>query len=344
MAALVGAGLLGAVSVPPAAADEAGAAAVSRGKQGSTLRWGAATPSSAYPVRQAAAAEPILPQRSSPPGAYVPPATIAPRENAMADPFGDRPGTGPLAVPGDVIAPTSPPGGTGPGTVPSLDPTMNPDPMRDGSPGTVEPRLPAPGRAGQDRLMSPAGDPGYPPLLPPPSTGGPGPGELMPAPHQPGPNQGHRQCPSREDKEFADFFKTIRDLTTDISAKEGEFPKECEVVREPYQPRQWAATDFHWKASGLCHKPLYFEDVQLERSGHTLHPLAQPVVSGAKFFLTVPMLPYKMGLEPPNECIYTLGHYRPGNCAPHLLDPIPLSVRAAMFQTGAVVGAAAIIP
>jgi len=166
----------------------------------------------------------------------------------------------------------------------------------------------------------------------------------MPAPYRSGPNQLHRQCPSREDKEFADFFKTIRDLTTDISPKEGEFPKECEVARETYQPRQWAATDFHWKASGLCHKPLYFEDVQLERYGHTMHPLAQPVVSGAKFFLTVPVLPYKMGLEPPNECIYTLGHYRPGNCAPHLLDPIPLSVRAAMLQTGAVVGASAIIP
>lgn len=342
MAALIGIGLWAGVLAQRAGADDGAAAAVTRGKQGSTLRWGSASTPETYPVRQVAAAEPIPSERSAP-RAYAPPAASAPRVNAMADPFGDRPADI-LSASGGALAPAIPPGGGIPGTVPTLDPSLNPDPRTEAPPRPTEPRLPPPGRAGQERSFPPAGDPGYPPLSPPPSTGGSGPGELMPAPHHSGPNQGHRQCPSREDKEFADFFKTIRDLTTDISAKEGEFPKECEVVRETYQPRQWAATDFHWKASGLCHKPLYFEDVQLERYGHTLHPLAQPVVSGAKFFLTVPVLPYKTGLEPPNECIYTLGHYRPGNCAPHLLDPIPLSVRAAMFQAGAVVGASAIIP
>jgi hypothetical protein len=94
----------------------------------------------------------------------------------------------------------------------------------------------------------------------------------------------------------------------------------------------------------LCHKPLYFEDIQLERYGHALGPWVQPFASGVHFFLTLPILPYKMGLELPDECMYTLGYYRPGDCAPYMLDPIPLSIRAGLFEAGAWVAGAAIIP
>ena len=58
----------------------------------------------------------------------------------------------------------------------------------------------------------------------------------------------------------------------------------------------------------------------------------------------VPILPYKMGLELPDECMYTLGYYRPGDCAPYMLDPLPVSIRAGLFEAGAWVGGAAIIP
>ena len=73
-------------------------------------------------------------------------------------------------------------------------------------------------------------------------------------------------------------------------------------------------------------------------------PWVQPFASGAHFFLTIPILPYKMGLELPNECMYTLGYYRPGNCAPYLFDPIPLSVRGVLFEAGAWVGGVAAFP
>jgi hypothetical protein len=39
-----------------------------------------------------------------------------------------------------------------------------------------------------------------------------------------------------------------------------------------------------------------------------------------------------------------LGYYRPGSCAPWLLDPIPLSVRGAVYEAGAVTGACALFP
>jgi hypothetical protein len=99
-----------------------------------------------------------------------------------------------------------------------------------------------------------------------------------------------------------------------------------------------------WKASGLCHKPLYFEQVQLERYGHSWGPYVQPIMSGAHFFATFPVLPYKMGIQTPNECVYTLGHYRPGNCAPYMIEAVPFTWRAALFEAGAWVGGAAAIP
>src|SRR5690606_15394574 len=127
---------------------------------------------------------------------------------------------------------------------------------------------------------------------------------------------------------------------------EGEdFPFLCSLDDGTvFAPRQWCEITYMWKASGLCHKPLYFGDVHLERYGHSLGPVAQPLLSGAHFFGSVAVLPYKMGLQTPNECVYALGYYRPGSCAPYMLDPIPFTWRAGLFQAGAVVGVAAILP
>ncbi len=121
-------------------------------------------------------------------------------------------------------------------------------------------------------------------------------------------------------------------------------PTECRLERDEYAGRNWIATTLTWKASALCHKPLYFENVQLERYGHTAGPLVQPVLSGAHFFLNIAALPYNMGIHPPNECHYALGYYRPGNCAPWLMPPIPLSIRGALLQAGAITGGILVIP
>lgn len=123
-----------------------------------------------------------------------------------------------------------------------------------------------------------------------------------------------------------------------------DLPFECSLDTGEYEPRNWSGITYMWKASALCHKPLYFEDVQLERYGHSWGWHVQPLVSAAHFFTTVPILPYKMGLETPNECVYALGYYRPGNCAPYLIEPLGSSPRAVVWQAGAVVGAAAIVP
>lgn len=146
------------------------------------------------------------------------------------------------------------------------------------------------------------------------------------------------ECPDPND------MPSILDVPYKIVPKPGEFPERCPLPEDDYLRKAPTPITFTWKASSLCYKPLYFEDVQLERYGHYCHPLLVPFTSRARFLLTIPVLPYLMGVYPPNECIYDLGHYRPGDCAPHMLQPIPISLRGGLIQAGAVVGAAAIIP
>ena len=139
-------------------------------------------------------------------------------------------------------------------------------------------------------------------------------------------------------------LSSIRDISYKISIEPGETPQSCPLPDEIYNRTPPTPIVFTWKASALCHKPLYFEDVQLERYGHTLCPLLQPALSGVRFWLTIPMLPYFMGTYPPNECVYDLGYYRPGSCAPSMIQPLPISARGGLIEAGAVVGAAALMP
>ena len=112
-----------------------------------------------------------------------------------------------------------------------------------------------------------------------------------------------------------------------------QLPAECPLGNEPLAIRNWTMTTLTWKAAGSCHKPLYFEHVELERYGHSAGPILQPVLSGAHFFANVILLPYNSGIHPPTECLYELGHYRPGDCAPWLIPAFPLQKRATLFET-----------
>ncbi len=126
-----------------------------------------------------------------------------------------------------------------------------------------------------------------------------------------------------------------------------KLPAECAIAghREiDIYSRGWMPSTVAWHASALCHKPLYFEQVQHERYGHSAGPFRQPWIDGAHFFGSAIMLPYKMALDPPWECEYALGYYRPGSCAPYHIPPFPFSPRAAMAQAGFVVGGIYVIP
>ncbi|MCO8121880.1 hypothetical protein NHH03_09045 [Stieleria sp. TO1_6] len=121
-------------------------------------------------------------------------------------------------------------------------------------------------------------------------------------------------------------------------------PKYCLIEQVAHTPRAWDPLTMTWKASNACSKTRYFEEVNLERYGHTAGPLLQPVVSSAHFFANIAVLPYKMGIHPPTECQYALGYYRPGNCAPWIIPPVPISARGALTQAAAMTGAFWLIP
>ena len=109
-------------------------------------------------------------------------------------------------------------------------------------------------------------------------------------------------------------------------------PKLCSVGDRGSATRNWVGQTYTWKASNLCHKPLFFENVQLERYGHSRGPFAQPIHSVAHFFVRLATVPYQTAITPANECQYALGFYRPGNCAPWLKDPVPISLSGARRQ------------
>ncbi len=100
-------------------------------------------------------------------------------------------------------------------------------------------------------------------------------------------------------------------------------PLRCGRGYDEYAGRAFVPSAVQWKAPNHSHKPLYFEQPHLERYGHTLGPVLQPLVSTAHFFTTIGLLPYKMGIHPPYECQYPLGYYRPGDCVPQSIRPVP---------------------
>lgn len=126
--------------------------------------------------------------------------------------------------------------------------------------------------------------------------------------------------------------KPLGQLTTSTALPGGVLPRDYWSERTPQHlayldvdgsTRGWPVNNFNWVASCLCHNPLYFEEVNLERYGYgcgCYGPCCtngvQSLCSAAHFFGNVVALPYKMGVDCPMECDYTLGHYRPGSCPP----------------------------
>lgn len=108
--------------------------------------------------------------------------------------------------------------------------------------------------------------------------------------------------------------------------------------------RCWAPTNYRWDATCLAHRPLYFEEINLERYGYGCGCCLQPAVSAAHFFGTVPALPYCMAVDCPQECIYTLGHYRPGSCPPWRHHWPPCDPLAASSEAGVLAGLIFLIP
>jgi hypothetical protein len=100
----------------------------------------------------------------------------------------------------------------------------------------------------------------------------------------------------------------------------------------------------HWQPTNMFHRPTYFEDVAVERYGQSRFPHFQPIISGAKFATTFPILPYKMALERPFSCVTTMGLAPPGDCTACVKEKIPWRWNAALAEAVVVTGLAFALP
>ncbi len=164
----------------------------------------------------------------------------------------------------------------------------------------------------------------------------------------------HMSQPPENKLGLGDDYKPIYDVNVTIAPKlrdeEGQllslptnygaaWLQEVGSLHQPIgESRPWALQSMQYVASGFCHRPLYFEEINLERYGHNFGPCIQPFVSAAAFFGRAPLLPYMMAADHPHECQYTLGHYRPGTCVPYRHNHLPWSTTGALLQAGLVTG------
>lgn len=145
-------------------------------------------------------------------------------------------------------------------------------------------------------------------------------------------------------REVSFLVSDLSDADAAYVADSWGVPHLCGLEQDDFKSRQFSPITMTWKASELMHKPLYFEEVALERYGHTAGPIWQPVISSGHFFANIAVMPYKMGIHPMTECQYALGYYRPGNCAPWQLPAVPLSGRGALYQAKVVTGSVFLLP
>ena len=111
-----------------------------------------------------------------------------------------------------------------------------------------------------------------------------------------------------------------------------------------YVARESSAKVLQWAPTNLYHYPLYFEDPSLERYGHAYHPIVQPFASYGRFATQLVGLPYQMALHPVNSKQYTLGYYRPGECAPKKHYQIPFNEEATIVEVATIIGFILIFP
>ncbi|MCA9172236.1 MAG: hypothetical protein KDB23_31440 [Planctomycetales bacterium] len=161
--------------------------------------------------------------------------------------------------------------------------------------------------------------------------------------------EANRASTARDSADARMEFKSLADVKLDLVARAQLLPSDSSNLAfngsqssGPFSPTM---TEFHWEAANFFHRPLYFDDTPLERYGQSVCPPLQPVISGTRFFLTFPVLPYKMGVDRPLDCVTSYGLYRPGNCAPCVREVLPRGEKdAVVFQTATTLGWIFLLP
>ena len=142
----------------------------------------------------------------------------------------------------------------------------------------------------------------------------------------------------------------IGSLTINILPKEGQVPREVDPTKT--LEREFGATEFRreplnysymWESPAFFNRPLYFEQPNLERYGYDWG-IGQFWISGAQFFVKIPLLPYMMVVHPPREPVYSLGYYRPGSRAPYQINWPEVRLDASIIEGAFITGLVFLIP
>ncbi len=187
------------------------------------------------------------------------------------------------------------------------------------------------------RLLQPDAprSPTVQPVLPPPT-------EDVPAPL--------RDTPIAPPQYANVGLRPISSLTTNIIPPGGPIPRETNQI--PKLEAEFGDTEFRrqpidyvyrWESPAFWNKPLYFEQPNLERYGYNWG-VAQSFISGAQFFVKIPLLPYMMTVHCPREPIYSLGYYRPGSRAPYQINWPEVRTDASIVEAAFITGLCFLIP
>ena len=136
----------------------------------------------------------------------------------------------------------------------------------------------------------------------------------------------------------------IQSLTVNIRPPSGDLPENTAAamfaqrptIVVPPAPYVSQRPYTGWpRISGVCYHPLYFEEADAERYGIT-RPL-QPLCSFVHFFGTIPFLPLKVAVHPPQQWVCS-DRYLPASNRPWLRQhPIARTVvttgQAGVFTT-----------
>ena len=91
--------------------------------------------------------------------------------------------------------------------------------------------------------------------------------------------------------------------------------------QQPPQPRNndtgvdWLRSEGYGPPLNFCYRPLYFEEMNLERYGYSWGIL-QPVISAGRFYGNAAVLPFRLAHQRPGYRTYHEHCYRPGAPAP----------------------------
>ena len=125
----------------------------------------------------------------------------------------------------------------------------------------------------------------------------------------------------------------------DVSASYFPKPLVIDLIESPSEVEFHAPRD----PNPFPDRPLYFEDVNLERYGNQ-HAILQPLISAGKFAGSIITLPYQLIAKPIASRRYDTYPYPAGTKAPRFHREIHIDSKAGIAQAAATVGLILIIP